>query len=466
MPLRHRVLVAFFLFAACATVANAATHGTRAFYGPCIYGNDREIKARPSDGEGFAATLGAVVSGIIDAGLGRFGRALRAAGEEETTTQAAQKNIELGAGLIEPCVQIVRGRFTTANRANIADKELDKKINRKTQSASKLSLKPDQLRAAGIFLYGRPDFFAELQIRLSSDYSATSIAPTFVSYNRLLKDRSFKAGKSRGLALNMRFHPPGVSADEQGSTGGTVVLGDIALGTEIEYLIPDSIDEPYPVESAWFPSISPVAENAQTFGCKIIAEDVTGDTTTPDDTSENTANEDATNAAAAGPAASNPIPILENATRRGGRANLCKPFTITASIAETRDARPFMLFLADVFDSSKDTLKTDLENTLVESKRDEVELAAYTAEQNALVTFGQQKINVRSRMIEYCTADYSGVPESSTQLLALEKSQAVLAAQAAANISAKAAGLQPPYATLIVPSGLIPQRGITPGCEA
>lgn len=454
-------LVALSLLTCCLLApgfTNAATHGTRAFYGPCVYGNDRAPPAGPSImGEGFAASLGAIASGIIDASLGRFGRALRAAGEEDTTMHAAQKNIELGAGYVEPCLQLVRGTFTSEQAANVVDDALDKKINRSSKAPSQLANKSAELNKAGIFLSGRPDFFAELQIRLSTDYSALSVAPTFVSYNRLLKDRSFKSKASRGLALQIRIHQPGVAAEEEGSTGGAVVLGDLRLGTEIEFLIPDSIADAYPVESAWFPHVSPVASGAAAFDCAAAA--VAPGAATPGPTPTTS------NGGRGGPGSSNPVTgVPQNATRKGAADKPCRPFTITVSIAETRSARPFVLFLADVFDSSKDTIKSDLENNLIKSKRDAAELAEYTATQNALVAYGQNKVTVESRMIEYCTADYTNLSSDAAKLLALAKSQAVSAAQAAANISARTAGLAPPYPALIVPSEAIPQAGVTLGC--
>jgi hypothetical protein len=424
MHLSQRVTSTFragvFLAAVIALPATAASAAKtpRLFFGECLFG----VAPEQPQGEGAVAAIGA---SLIKVGLGRIGKALRAAGEADTTNVAAQLNLEIPVGNQQMCAQFVVGRFDSSSSVSVVDESLDKKLG-----VSKLANYTKELEAAGIDLAGRPDVFLELQLRYSKDNSAVAMAPTFLSYSQSLKGGKYSSRTSRGLAVQLRFHPPGVAATDQGSTGAVVVLGDRVLGAEVEYDKPKKLEDGFEIESAWFPS-----------------------TNSPPATAAERGKEDA--AKKGDPAGSNPVvkPV----------AAKTKPMTLTVSVSEARSARPFLLFLADVFDESKEELQASLEKQLLATKRSEAELEAYKKAQIAASEYDQKFVAAEVAIAEYCSADYVSLIASKAEVLAVKNSGAARVAQSAANVAAKVLEINEPYATSIEISKTIPSSGVN-GC--
>jgi len=367
----------------CASVkVHAESQPPRVYTGSCIFGID-DLQ-QPLRGE--SAILTAIGSAAIKAGLDRLGKALRAAGAEQTTTLSALRNVEFQPGRAESCIQFVAGGIGSSGECAPA-------------AASSLAGRCNKLKDAGIYLSSVPKLFLELQLRRSTTGAAYTVSPTFLSYQNKLKGGKRKKGESRGLVVQARFHGPGVTANGKGSVGGAVVLGDVAVGTERTYEFPIS-GQPAPLywelESPWFPALNPPVKDM-------------------------------------------PEPGTPEATDPNHPGNALTPLTVTVSVSETRSARPFYLFLADVFDESKEELQASAEKLVLESKREEAELAAFTAAQTALATADEKRLAAEIAIVTYCGANYAAVNGAEREALALTNSGAARAAQMGANVAARAA---------------------------
>lgn len=411
---RILVSIATLALASCSTTgAWAQAKQTRTYVGDCVFGIDDSVTPQPT---GESAILAAIASAAIKVGFDSFGKALRAAGEAETTTVSAQRNVEFKPGKAAACIQFVSGSMGSA----LDCKAIDWKNNR-DGSVSQLVAQCERLRSLKIFLTDTPDFFVELQLRPSSFATAYTIAPTYYSYQRMLRNGKYDKNASRALALQARIHGAGVEANASGSTGGTVVLGMTGVGTEHKYLIPDSTSESFALESAWFPALNPPVADPPESGT---------------------------------PEASDPR----------HPSNTSIPLTVTVSVSETRSARPFYLFLADVFDETKDEVQAETEKLLIKSKRDEAELAAYNAKQTLLLTADEKLVAAEVALISYCTSDYASGSDAERRTRALQGSGEARAAQVAANVAARAAGKAEPFPTPVEISDEAPAPGSTGGC--
>jgi hypothetical protein len=263
-----------------------------------------------------------------------------------------------------------------------------------------------RLTELGIYLAEPPDLFIEWRLRASADGTALAVAPTYLEYNRLLKDSSTKPAKERGLALQLSFHGPGKAPASASAVGASVVLGNLAVGAHRRYPMPYSASDGFELESPWFPTFasSPPAERMD---------------------------------------ATDPLNTIDS-----------YPMTVTATVAETRDANQFLLFLADVFDESKEGLKTVLDSQLIKEKRDKAELEARNESQTRMSSYYTKYANAKAKMIEYCSASNANTDQGRQERLA--RSHDAYIAQSDANLSAANAGLPRPYQTLVPVSDELP----------
>lgn len=396
------------LLVSCASVSvHAESQPPRVYTGSCVFGVD-DLPA-PLSGE--SAILASIGSAAIKVGLDRLGKALRAAGEEQTTTLSALRNVEFTPGRADACIQFVAGGIGSSGECAPA-------------AASSLSARCTKLKDAGIYLTSTPKLFLELQLRHSETGAAYTVSPTFLSYQDKLKGGKRKKGESRGLVVQARFHGPGISANGKGSVGGAVVLGDVAVGTERTYEFPhggQAAPKYWELESPWFPALNPPIKDM-------------------------------------------PKPDSQDATDPEHPSNAMMPLTITVSVSETRSARPFYLFLADVFDESKEELQVSAEKLVLESKREEAELAAFTAAQTALANADEKRVAAELAIVKYCSANYSTGTAADRESLALTNSGSARAAQIGANIASRSTGQSEVYPVLISISRDAPVVGVTPGC--
>ena len=274
----------------------------RLFYGDCV----RLTEEEQAKGAMIPAIAAAVLPSLISNTLDRFGKALRSMGEAQNYPVTAQRNIEVEFEVVESCMQWVRGRLLEGPPAKTSRYLMGLEAD-----------ESDRLAELGIYLAEPPDLFIEWRLRASADRTALAVAPTYVEYNRLLTDRSDRPDKNRGLVLQLSVHGPGQGPNSTAAVGASVVLGTHRVGSYRRYTMPYSASDGFELESPWF----------FTF-------------------------------------ASSRPPNAANTA--GSQTELDSyPMTVTATVAETRDANAFFLFLADVFDDSKGGIKDVVETQLI-----------------------------------------------------------------------------------------------------
>ena len=360
----------------------------RVFYGDCLFSGES------------GALLAPVVSSVLSNTLDRFGTALRRLGEAETYSETDFRNLELSPGSQLNCIQVVKGTFEgKGDGIEIGE----------APRAVKL---PSQIN-----LSSAPDFFIELRPRTSADAAFLTLQPTYLDYRGLLKDGSSPANASRSIAMQLSFHGAGKDADDNTAVGTTVLLGNLRVGTTRDYAVPpDSLDVTS-AESPWFPTFMPAGGPPK---------------------------RNASNAAPAAPQPANPQP--DDSTPSSGGTKV--PMSLTVTVAETRSERPFILFLADVFDDTKEDVKTQLELMLLSEKRQQARDAAEAASQQALIDYNGKFATAETKRIDYCALPADDNSDSAKKAR-LEVSNALFAAQVAANLTARAAGLAVPYPDVV-----------------
>ena len=333
-----------------------------------------------------SAIANAIVPEIISQGLNRIGIALRQAAAPEPNTSIGHVNIDQSASKISPCIQFINGSCSSSGTGDMSKYlSLPQSVNQR--------LATENMRDAGIFLAKRPNTFIELRLRASGDGSALAVAPTHVEY------RSNDKNRSTALVLLVSFHPPGKSYDGSQAKSTTVTLGDSG-GDVIETYLIDLTQginawKP-PIESPWFPR--------------------------PD---------------------SGVIKALPK-----GKAAPTRPMTLTVGLTETKSANEFLVALADIFDSSKDTLQEEAEKLLLKSKREAAELTelqVFSTNQTAYIT---SLAKAQRALLSYClSSDTTDTVEGAESRIT--KSSEAQIAQLEANLAATKAGLALPYSNLI-----------------
>lgn len=333
----------------------------------------------------------AIASAIIDSTLGRIGSALRAAGEAETKSIVVHRNLELAPGTGLTCVALARGRW--GDQASAWRRPGDAAAIGASGLNFGTASNPE-------YLQSDPDYVVLLRIDDSTDGSAQKLIPEFLQYNRHVTDT--KKGR-RGLSMEVAFHGPGEGSNHKNAVGSSLVLGDFEPGHRYDLAtgvtqkrdrrsgawqniagLRPSLQE----ESAWFPSFVTSVDAAAAV-----------------------------------------------------------PKIVTVTLAETRAARPMLLFLADVFDASKDDIKTGLETRLISSQREQADLA-----------IAQQKDEQRLELLSaQADADIAweeyrelGCGQSASRYL--DASKEVFVERSTANLIATRLGLEKPFPTVASPS--------------
>ena len=380
----------------------------RVFVGPCL--------GTQEAGALLAPVAGAIISNTLD----RFGAALRRLGDQDTHTEIAFRNLELAAGAGAECIQIVKGRFDGTKRFAL-----------QVERSAEPHLLPEKIN-----LGTDPDFFVELYPRVSANREFVALRPTLLKYRRLLKDGSEPTGSERSLMIQLSFHPAGKPPDDQSAIGTTINLGRLAVGTARNYGGPPFKMDPGAFDSPWFPSWVPAAADAVGGGAA---------TNAASDRSSSTRG-----AGSPRPADSAPTsPASPN-----GRSASKVPKSLTVTFTETRSARPWLLFLADVFDDSKEDVATYLETKAVREKRQQARDQADQVARQALIDYYTAFADAEARQLDYCALPRDDSAEARKQRL--EASNALFAAQTRANLAALPAGRTEPYATTVQVSSAPP----------
>ena len=344
------------------------------------------------EGEAAApALLAPIVTSVLSNSLSRFGSALRKLGEEETYTETDYRNFQITTDKPFRCIQVVKGNFGTPD------------------ASLTVGLKQPKKMPQSINLTGKPHFFIELMISRSANGQFLALTPTYFEYNRLLKNGA-AINTKRTLALQFSFHAAGKAADDRSAVGTTLGLGQVPVGTVRDYRFkPYSLDL-QGAQSLWFPTFVPAKKGGE----------------------------------AASSSSTNPQP--GDSSGSAGDADMV-PMTMSVTVAETRSARPFIIFLADVFDDTKDEIQTELELLLLREKREAAKLAEFTAQQAALTALKSKIADAESKFLDYC--DMGTGTSTSEKKARLNASNSLYAAQVAANLAARKAGEADPYPVLV-----------------
>lgn len=333
----------------------------------------------------------ALISGVIKTGLSSIGTALKKMGEKDDHAETAKINFEISTEEDFQCFVVAHGTW----RGLPENGEPNNGWSPNDSNEGVVS-KDD-----GLYLADNPRLVMKVVIDRSSDRSAAKLRPTYLVYNRTVKDGN--VGKTRGLALEVSFLPPGKDKSSNDSVSAGFVLGDLNVPTSYTKT-KGNLRMFAESESNWFPyfmqSSSGNAANMEGQN--------TSDGTTPN------------------PSASTPESTSNDNAKR-------VPRTLNVTVTETRAARKVLLFLAGVFEASKEELQSELEKQLIESKKDEVELAELEKNSQLEIDYETNKAEAVIAINSWCV---TGTDKSKL----LVNSKTARLAQLSANLSAAKAG--------------------------
>lgn len=378
---------------------------THVFVGNCIF--------RPK-AEAFGGLIGAVLPSVITNVFNRVGSALAAAGKEHTWQAAASTNFELNKDHMDPCVQVVRGRFAPSAE----------QPNDWTDAVDAYKGKGVQLKNARIYLVERPDFMFEGAFRTSSDGSAMAIAPVFVDFNRVIGERALRNDPTRNLALSFAFHPPGKSATDASNASTSLVLGEMEPGSAIEF------------DHTCTVSVAPKA------GTNTPSQPG-GPPPTPGGAPPNPGGAPRPPAGSPSNGGMNPTRACadESLWFRLPRPDQLTQLSLTAVTTEVQGSNEFLVFLSDVFKGSSDELEKLAKQTLIEAEREKARLAAIQAENEAAVAY-DKAATAALTALDACSTDGT-----------IAKAGDARVKQQSANLAAAKAGRPQPFGTLVPLNG-------------
>lgn len=414
--------------------STATSSQTRAVAGDCIY----EQGSQAVEAAALTGALEAAVGGIITGGLNRIGAALRAVGEPDADTVIGRYAGQFEPGNPPNCILIAKGSWTiNAQEAwTVARGSTVVPVSDATGNDRFKIINTTRNRTNELYLTD-PDFVLELVVVASDDRSALRLIPSYFEYHRMVEDKMPSRGSvSRGIAVQVAAHAPGKGPKDQSAVGDSLVLGDMETGYRYFFMTGerspiDSDDRtkfaPFENTTGWFPTFTPPAPAATNTTKPKPAQgagdgaSATGSTPSPTGTTPGTPS-------AVGPCTENCQQLL--------------PRTLTVTLAETRKPRKVLLFLADVFDASKDELETAAELALIKSKQTQAELEAAQASNTLMTDFVTKLAAAEVAIHEYCAVGTSNVDR-------LNKSSQASIAQHSANLAALAASQPQPYTSFI-----------------
>ena len=403
----------------------------RAFVGKCIVSD----KGQQEIGAILAPVLATLAGSAIKHGLNAFGTALRKAGEAETITKTANANIDPQVDF-GPCVQVVRGNFSQF-RPKLKDKDGNEFVpdwlkqnelphflgdGKETETDAeenttdaKAKTRWSNLYKAGIWLTEEaPEHFLEARMRFDQSCKAIAVGPTYIHYGRFFKGG---AKSTRGVVINVALVSPGKKATDNGVPNGQISFGNIKTPYTVRY---------HDITTGLL-GAQPAAGGGGLSGVR---------------------------AAGQGGAQENQV-----CTKLKGFAKLPKetawmsldgtklaPTTVSVSIAETRDANKFLLFLADVFDDSKEELEKAAQRVAIASERAKFEKEQQDAAQQAREAQATAAANYYDAYAaaELAIAAYKA-SEGEEPSVRLPLAVAARKAQDQANLKAAVADLPEPY---------------------
>lgn len=413
---------------------------TKSSVGECIYAAPYDPLTQLSTESGLLAPVAeAIVGSLITRGIDKFGQALKKAGEEKTISVSVIANFEAGQKNTPECIQIVRGLFARTPTSATYPEDTSPKLK-------------GAFIKAGLNLVGEPDFFFEGRFKRSVDGEALAIQTSRLDYHRLFDRRKSSKGVKRGVVLNFTFLPVGENTDSNKATSVSLSLGNIGDGDGYGGLTYRGVQHLYYAETQWFKAPFTVAPTSTSLPIATGDASVPGVPTGPMRTQEQyNANSIGSATPGARTVAPNPVSSgpQSNTSGTGGSVidpKKYKPMSIQTTIAETRDANKFLLFLGGVFEDSKDELETALKRIALESEREKYfeqkrasEISEASHQLSLLNTYHDSVGTAEKALIEYCASTEGSLTSR------IDKSTAARKAQLAANQNALAAGLSLPY---------------------
>lgn len=205
--------------------------------------------------------------------------------------------------------------------------------------------------------------YVELSLLQSENKSAVSFAPVFT---RIARSMDGSRSGSRELAISLQFKRAGADPTE-----GAVQIGDRQIGKQDTYTVRAETGR-YPHESAWFTGVGvPAPTEAE------------GDARPVDAKSGGDAGGGGGGAVQGGNAPPQPhgAPAGNTATQNTAGDNSTAdnkpkkeeagpyPYTVTATVVETRPTRQFLAFIASVFTATQPAIESEIKGKIDSAQR-------------------------------------------------------------------------------------------------
>ncbi|WP_448097645.1 hypothetical protein [Luteibacter yeojuensis] len=319
----------------------------------------------PSSQE-VAPLVAAVGAAMVAQGISRVGDALKAAGNADTQTALARRNVEMNTSTGLPtCVLIARGWFYR-NPPIIGDPTQNPPVKAWPFKAKEGSAFPAtendvdlMFWRLGLHLAATPDFYFRGEVVRSTDQSAYAIKPVEALLETPISTNTFRPSGKRSVVVALALSDAGTGVDLSKGGGATLVLGAMLPGKLIEYPH-DKVDC-----SAW------------------LYLDATGARDTTKKKYYDCPGKNDFAFLDRSPFESNwfTIKLSDKPSK--------KPMGLQALVTETRSASRFLQFVGDVFSSTKDSLTKEAQQALIPPLGEQAEVsdkAADDAKKTALDT--------------------------------------------------------------------------------
>lgn len=392
----------------------------------------------PADGPNLAPVLASIAIGAASKLLEGFGTALTKGAEGgNLPASVATTNVELDAGETPRCLIAIRGQFQPkrageqpvvlpipAQTVTVAGEPPQLPLLIKTAKGSS--------DRAGLPEVYSLQHYVELQLVASRNQSALTFAPIMT---RIARSMDGQRSGSRELSVAIKFERPG-----KDPVGGAVLVNDHAIGADRAYKVLPS--GRFEKEAPWFVGIQTSA--AAKSGGTALAGGAAGGTgnssgTVPQSPPSAATTPQAAAAAVTGIATAGPF-----------------PYTVTATVVETRPTREFLAFVASVFGAARPAIESELKS--------ELDSTTIRAEANTALdaegAFADALGKAHSAVLIYCALP-SGDEKKAERFA---KSGEARKAQIAANKAALAADAVAPFASLVTVSGSAPATSNSSAC--
>ncbi|MEM6676467.1 MAG: hypothetical protein AAF675_01210 [Pseudomonadota bacterium] len=393
------------------------------------YATEVAIGQCSSIGKAESALAGALLSSVIAAGVkqavDRFGKALKAAGDERVEKVLTQRNAEFSRSTVPAgsCVQVVRGWIHRGTRGPVSAATAAAGSWEDGEGIIPADIATNLYERSGLRLAARPDFFFEGLLTRSSDGGLAAITPLYAWLDDPLVTELLNPTRTRFLTLSLAVQPvdgkAGPSVTLSGG-GATVDLGRLESRRGRCYQPVPTIVTPGSVTfDSGDPKYKELEEAAQalgyaSFGGNFCPHDTapasSGDTTAPAPSARGTlgdgdeSEDDAVAVSAMSPSVPASVDkalanaILLHPPRQSEYFSFpiaadVRPYTLRALVTEVREANAALQFLTAVFDDGVDdqvanTLTGLIDPELRAQRAQEAataRVAAQTAADDALV---------------------------------------------------------------------------------